>query len=82
MPVAIHDGAHVRQPVVSRGHRGLPHLTFLQFAVTQDHVEVEAPPIQPRAQRHAVGEGQPLAQRAGMGLDAGCSVRVGMSLQA
>ncbi len=64
-PVDIHEGNQVVQ-LLHPGERGrLPHRAFGGFAVSEQHVGVVIQLIQPRGQRHAHADAQPLSERSG-----------------
>lgn len=56
--------------VVGRRHSCLPNLALVQFAVTQQGVDIQVLAVQFGCRRHTAGHRQALAQRAGGIIDA------------
>ena len=75
-PVGVHDGDQVAQLVVRRGHRGLPHLPFLQLAVAGQHERPVVPAGQPSGQRHPGADAEVVPEGAGGEVDAGSELHV------
>ena len=80
-PVGIDDDRQVVETAVACLQQSLPHLSLLHLPIPKDHVDTPVAPVQPKAQSHTHGHGEPLAERAGRGVDAECLVPVGMALE-
>ena len=79
--VVVHDQRQVRQLELHRGHRGLPHLTLLDLAVTGHDEDVVVLPIETAGERVPDADRESLAERSRGGLDAGDLSHVGMTLK-